>query len=432
MSLNINQIELLAKDRPLISPEIYQANAFYGHAFLLKKYLGIDTAYPLKAAIEHGPTLSEFVWDADLNSPCPIFLCANNLAQRLYTERCDRSKTAISIGPLFCYPQNNLHNPRPVPNKRTLLVFPNHSTHHTSIVFDLQHHLDIIKQNTKYFDRIIVCVYWKDVLRGLHRTYAAEGFECTTAGHMFDPEFLDRLRAIINQSTAVLSFACGTSVLYSVLLGKPSWIAPDKNLSFATKEVYFERLTQTIGTSQNSMLRRFQQLFREPCDSLSEKQIDFVREATGYNNMKTKNELMRIIHEAEERFCAIRHLKLPPIPMADSMGGMEELSSKVHPIQEDQAHGRLYIQKSANLTMSKIIALMKEAVQELNAGHISSALDAINKAKTLNSRTKGLECLMALCLLRLNKVDAARESLHAELAAFPDNETARNLLCGML
>ncbi len=81
---------------------------------------------------------------------------------------------------------------------KNLLVFPAHSIHYNITHFNIDKHCDKIKELGKGFDSIRICLYWKDMLRGFDKAYSKHGFECITAGHIFDPMFLPRLKTIID------------------------------------------------------------------------------------------------------------------------------------------------------------------------------------------------------------------------------------------
>lgn len=420
MTLTLDQIEELAQDRELVTPEIHQPNDFYGHARILKKYLGIHPFYSLKVAIEHGPTLSEYIWDADLNSPCPVFLCANDLSRGLYSKRCEPGKQAHAIGPLIHYLEDiqDRTPTKPLNSERTLLVFPNHSTHHNDIAFDVQNQILAIKERARGFDRVEVCIYWKDVLKGLHRAYAQKGFHCTTAGHMYDPDFLYRLKNIIERSSAVISFSCGTSSLYSILLGRPTWIVQDKNFSLSSDTSYFDVLQHQVSKSGKEMLVQLQKLFAEPSDELTHHQIEFVQKATGYANLKSKSELMQIIQQAEEAYCSRRHVRPSPIPTVASSNRVSDGDAPEIAIGPQPSEASLL----------ELVDLMKQASQQLQTGDVSSAYATACKAKSTNIQMEGIESLLAICLLKMNKPQEAHLHVQNELSFFPDNRTAQKLL----
>lgn len=314
-AMTIGQIELLSKDRALVTSEIHKTNDYYGHGFLLKKFAGIDTAYSTKTAMEHGPGVVDYIWHVDLEHKLPLVLVQSEFRAQLYKARAGDRLKAVSIGPSILYTPDEPTEPKEA-NSRTLLVFPVHSTHHELVEFDVAHSISVIRERARGFDHVLVCVYWRDVLLGRHRRYLAEGFECTTAGHMFDPEFLPRLRGIVSRATATMSTYPGTSALYSAILGKPVWIAPERDKSLRSIHKNASEVRKVIQQYDDSIARSLQRSFAEPVDCLTAEQLELAREVTGYYHLKTKPEILEIFREAEARYAFVRRTRQNPIPLA--------------------------------------------------------------------------------------------------------------------
>ena len=64
-----------------------------------------------------------------------------------------------------------------------------------------------------------VCLYWRDVQLKRHLKYLDAGFECFTAGHMFDHDFHFRLLKIIARHQNCITNSMGTSTLLAVSFG---------------------------------------------------------------------------------------------------------------------------------------------------------------------------------------------------------------------
>lgn len=107
---------------------------------------------------------------------------------------------------------------------RTLLVFPNHSSHYIETKFDERDLILEIEKVKNKFDTVLVCMYWKDILLKKEQPYKDKKYKIVTAGHIFDYNFLPRLKSIIKLADVTMSNAIGTHMGYCVYLGKPHYL----------------------------------------------------------------------------------------------------------------------------------------------------------------------------------------------------------------
>lgn len=224
MEYPFSNIEELAADRPLSTAEVHVQNDFYGHASLLKRFAGLHESYILRAALEHGGVFREnYVWDTDLEAALPAVLVRGKYRFADWKHR--SSKAVFSVGPMIQYAPPFLDK-RAVQQVRKqfgkiLLHFPDHSTHHVQANYDTAHVIQLLEQERANVDTVVVCMFWKDVLLGRASAYKEAGFEVACAGHMYDTQFLSRLRSLIELADLTSSNRVGNQVGYSVLLGKP-------------------------------------------------------------------------------------------------------------------------------------------------------------------------------------------------------------------
>lgn len=285
----------LCHDRELVTPELHASNDFYGHAALVKRYVGRPALSALKVAIEHGVILNDYVWDNDVTSDMPLFLCANPRRAELFTAKGTRTR-AVPIGPMPYYAAAMM--PAPVPSaRRTLLVFPSHSSHRVRAEFDAGAFADRIVEHGKQFDDVAVCVYWRDVERGLDRTFAQRGFSIVSAGHMYDPAFLPRLLTILRGAAAVLTNEVGSAVLYAAFVGKPVWIEPQRVDYIASEEVL---AVDAPAHLEHANVQDMQRLFAEPRSDLSTEQRAFADRLLGVEHVHTPRALAHLLDEAQE------------------------------------------------------------------------------------------------------------------------------------
>jgi hypothetical protein len=286
----------LCRDRPLVTPELHVPNDYYGHATLLKRYAGLPPGRSLKAAVEHGVPLSGCIWPVDLDTEMPVFLCAGEAHAREFERRSAGRKRAFPIGPLYRYSPGA---DAPRRRERLLVAFPGHSTHRVRAEFDAGAFADRITELAGDFDRVRVCVYWKDVLQGRHEPYRARGLECVSAGHMYDVEFLPRLVEIVRPAAMVLTNEVGTQLLLATLMGVPVLLRRSEVRYVASSEVLAIDAPPVL---QQPVVERILSLFAEPRSEPSEEQRRLVEELCGAEHVRAPAELRALLEEAEAEY----------------------------------------------------------------------------------------------------------------------------------
>lgn len=292
--------ELLAqcRDRQLLTPEvIHPANDFYGHATLLRSYCAWPSPRPLKVAIEHGIRLSGTIWHEDLRTRCPIFLCATEEHARNYERQAGGGRRAFAIGPMVRYVPHAL---APA-SDRLLVAFPVHSSHRVRAEYDLAAFMNTLDSLRSSFDRIQVCVYWKDVLGGVADHLERRGFECVSAGHMFDPGFLPRLVSILSPAATVYTNEPGSIVFYAALLGKAVWLERTSVQYVADAEILKVDVPSFLDASP---VQEMLSLFAGRAPRLTGAQMEFVDRMTGTASLKSPEEIHEIFALAEASYAA--------------------------------------------------------------------------------------------------------------------------------
>lgn len=300
------QIDL---DRKLIGFEKLSNNDFYGHAFLLKNYSHISQKRVLKASIEHGihNSLRTNVWKADyIHFPSNFTHSAHrtlkyNLLGRL----------SFPIGPYIFYASNLLSKDQFIQEKsrlgKSLLIFPDHSTHHSKTCFDNNSFIKKIEVLEKDFDTIRICIYWKDLLDSdFIDEYQKREWEIVTAGHMFDPLFVPRLRTIFELSDYVINSNFGTNLYYSVFLKKPTLIFYHNDDFAATSSVGKETIDSTDSIFVNiskyketDNLKNLSSLLKYNYD-IPQNEISLISYDAGFNYCRTKSEIKTMVDIAED------------------------------------------------------------------------------------------------------------------------------------
>jgi tetratricopeptide (TPR) repeat protein len=418
-------IYLLAKDRPLKTTEFHEPNDYYGHATILKNYLGLNIDYPIKAAIEHGLYLTRAGWDYDLRCFLPGLITLSSFRHPFLSHL--TKKNLFSIGPIIHYAENYMGPDIISAEKKrlgkNLLVFPAHSTHWVDVDFDIHGFCQIIDEFGKDFDSIRVCLYWKDLLRGLAVEYEKRGFECVTAGHIYDPSFLSRLKSIIETSTHTLSNKIGTVLGYCIFFKKPHFLIESQLNKKSSKKKMLEECTDLDNNIDSKKIR---DAFSEINEEVTLNQIHIANRYWGFDEIKTKKELINIFKEAEylyqrkqKFFIAVRD-ELP----INVKSNKTSSSKIVHLSAQD-----IRVARKAAFRNQKDLQKMRDdsKMLVLNKNDHESTLKPINHTIEKHNDISALDYSKAIALAQIGQKKEAMEALTKFLENQPNHKNAQVL-----
>lgn len=270
----------LSKDMNLVSNE-YGYNSFYGLADIIKECIGQDKKKVLDAAVEHGLCISRYISPIDTRKDCIYTLSED---RKIFLEGIFPNKKIYAMGPYIQYVKSYFCDSKIKEIKeklgKTLLIFHVHSTHHVDYDYDVQkfmEHIESIK-NEHNFNTIMVCMYWKDILRGNHYEFEKKGYTICTAGHLYDPNFLLRLKSIILLADMTMSNSLGTHIGYCVCLNKPHYYFKQK-LDRMDKEEDHEK--SDVDSLGYYLLDKCKKCFGTYKEFLTKEDIKFVEEYWG-------------------------------------------------------------------------------------------------------------------------------------------------------
>lgn len=293
----------LATDRPLSTVELLSSSDYYGHATVLKRYAMFPKIYQIKAVVEHGVFVEQRVYEAEINAALPAYFTFSPVRHKVLRKHTD--KAMFSIGPLLHYAPHFLSSTDLEAEKKrlgkNLLVFPAHSTHWIDCNYDVSEFCRSLEEAGKEFDNVRVCLYWKDILRGLAQEYMSHGFECVTAGHMFDPQFISRLKSLIETATITASNNIGTSLGYCIYMAKPHWFLFTQ-MSLAAEDISIFKRDVDLSKYEKPHIHELMKLFSERRGDISDKQKDIIDLYWGLSETKPPEQMQHIIGIAEELY----------------------------------------------------------------------------------------------------------------------------------
>lgn len=299
--LPLTNLESLAKDINMFSPftsEIHQPNDWYGHARFFKSYLGLPQNYQFKFIIEHGVYLTDQVSEAELETNFPTVLTSSDYRVKVYPKY---NKKAFNIGPFIHYAPHFYSEEKITSEKKRLgkniLVFPGHSLKDLVGKYDNKWFISNIKKLAKSYDSVRFCLYWIDIQKGFHKFYQDLGFECVSAGHILDPNFVPRLKSLIEITDLTASNDASTHVGYCVYMNKPHIIFH----KFPKLETSDKWRKLTLDFWSSKPYKETLEAFSSIRYKITPKQKEVVRRYFGSReDTKTKEEFKKLVKLTEE------------------------------------------------------------------------------------------------------------------------------------
>ncbi len=281
----------------LYSKELSASNDYYGHAGAIKRYCGFDSSYQIKASVEHAFFFGKDYWDLEVMHNLPGIITQGSIRPEMLKPYTD--KTVCPIGTYIQYADDSYYSEekkKELKEKsgKTLLVFPMHSTHWVNLDYNVDEFINEIQKVSAGFDTVRVCMYWKDIIRKTHLKYKEKGFEIVSAGHIYDKNFLSRLKLIISTADHVMSNDVGSYVGQSVCLNKPVylWRQEYSGGGNGYEDEYDTRLTDERYLTTFEAFEQFR-------ESITEEQKDLCDKLWGVRKKLTRDELRTLLEKLE-------------------------------------------------------------------------------------------------------------------------------------
>ena len=223
--------DILASGRPFGRNLVASESLFYGHLKALIEYAGHsykESQRLLLPNIEHGIAWLQKIPN---NVIQPYVHCA--VSQGAYRKELIHSARTwmphYVVGPYIHYARPYYSSEREAELKRemgkALLVFPAHTYELSTVEYAKARFVDdIMGDLARDFDTVMVSAYWHDADDDVFRLFEGAGAHVVSAGMREDPQFISRLKTIINLSDAVAGNAIGTHIGYAMCLGKPFYM----------------------------------------------------------------------------------------------------------------------------------------------------------------------------------------------------------------
>ena len=304
-NIDLFEVSKICAMMPYPGHEMIFDNNVYGIGNILKTYS--DYVGQIDAYIEHGVYFGNH-FDRNQWYASKIITFSEQRKNHLSDQ--NENKQVHVIGPYIHYANLLYSNAKRISIKKdlkkTLLVFPVHSTNTINSKFDLKSFInEIVQKKKKYsFDTLLICLFWKDALNfELVNNYKNNGCTICSAGRKWDKDFLNRLKTIISLSDLTISNDVGTHIGYCVYLNKPHTILnypiehePVNKIGIIQikQEQSSERLVE-INDVKSVFIKGDGSLFTE----ITTEQMEMVNKYWGINYVKTEKEIYNILRKSK-------------------------------------------------------------------------------------------------------------------------------------
>lgn len=313
--LPFTDVENLAKElNSTYTSEILRGEIFlarYGMNRILKKYANLPFDYNIHVLFEHGVIYTDYIGGAfRIHEYLPSMVASQYRINILKKQKNYRG--AYAIGPYIHYADTLLTKDEIDAEKerlgKTLLVFPSHSIDCTIANFNETDFINKIKEISKDFDSVRICMYNQDVLLKRHIPYMKEGFEVVTAGQTNDYYFMPRLKNIIQLSDITMANDIGTHLGYSIYLNKPHYLVK-QNIHYDITNKIIEKNTNEAGERENNSDNAYKiiKLFSDYNENISKDQYELISYLWGFNEVKTPSELKNLILKINKNYSSIKY-----------------------------------------------------------------------------------------------------------------------------
>lgn len=280
---------------------------------LLKDYAGLSKDFTIHAFFEHGILFTDYCGGAfRAHEYLPSVVASNYRVSVL--EKQENYNGAYAIGPYIHYAEPLLSKEQIKEEKerlgRNLLVFPSHSVDEASAKFDFNEFCSKIDKIAKDFDSVRMCLYYRDIQLKNHIPYLKKGFEVVTAGHLHDTNFLSRQKSIILTSDVTMANDIGTHLGYSIYLNKPHFLLKQNiRYDFKSNDLPEARTISKAFEIKNKHenVKKIEELFSSYGDKISKEQYDLISYLWGFKEVKTNNELKKLLLDIEDNYSPIKY-----------------------------------------------------------------------------------------------------------------------------
>lgn len=299
--LDLFDYEQIAQPLPKCFYEPCNDNNNFGIGFSIRQYIGSNKDY-IDALLEHGYFFGTYVQNKEKIIYTDKLLTFSDVRKE-HIEAVIKNKLVYPIGPYIHYAPNYYDEMRLKEEKaklgKTLLVFFFHSSTGVRVSFDLDALITKINSIRKYFQTVVISLYWSDINPEIVDRLKNEGYKIFSSGHRYDYYFLSRQKTMIQLADVTMSNGIGTHIAYCTYLGKPHWLIRQEieEKALTEKGALNIKISQSIEKDPvaEQETNVFYTAFSEYSESLSDSQKTICERFFGFNRVRSVEEMNKIL-----------------------------------------------------------------------------------------------------------------------------------------
>lgn len=217
LETEIDKIKCINQKDERKNSDIY----YYSTDKIIRLLYDISLDIPLNVYTYHGINLRDYETGCETAFKTDVPVLVTRQSQEIYLR--DREKKAFTVGSLFVNYRRQKKIERS-PNAKGTLVFPSHSTEFIDVLMNWDEYAEQLCHLPTELQPVAVCMYWKDLLAGVHASFEKRGIKVFTAGHYADIDFVDNFYEILRNFKYSSGNTVGSHAFYSVEMGIPYFI----------------------------------------------------------------------------------------------------------------------------------------------------------------------------------------------------------------
>lgn len=241
----------------------------------ISQYVGMNLSNAI--FFEHSLNFRDKPPQEEIASSMPVIGVMSEYRKKQIEKYTD--KEVVAVGPYVLMAESYSSEKMRlelIPGK-ILLVFPMHTTETCEVFYDKTEFMREINSVSSSFSKVMVCLFYHDILKGEAKSFVDAGYEVVSAGHRYDPLFLSRLRRIIEMCDCSMSNGFGTHIGFCVALNKPHYV-------WSQNYIDFEKHPISFGEDLLSIYRDIVSLFQDSSFIITNEQVNICNKYWGLNN----------------------------------------------------------------------------------------------------------------------------------------------------
>lgn len=250
----------------LMKSEFGSEGLRYGHRNAFFEYAGVDSKEQrfLFPYFEHGADLRERSVVMPNNKEIHSFVLQSPY-KNIMIHRERPLAPVYNVGPYILYAKKYYDDDTFAEMKekygKTLLLFPAHKYEKAEVSYDEAKFVkDVMDKFKDDYDTILISVYWYDVDDSIYERFEAEGAKLVSAGFREDPNFIVRLRAIMEFSNLVASNMTGSYIGYSKALRIPFYMFEERAKFYDIAHIGSEEQEKEYACTLNRIYAAFSEI----------------------------------------------------------------------------------------------------------------------------------------------------------------------------